>query len=75
MGSENILVWNIRGLNVRSHSDAVQELVGVERPSIVCLQETKLNVLTDYDLIQLVGTRFDYCYLPTEGARGGILVA
>jgi hypothetical protein len=36
MGSKNILIWNVRGLNVRSHQDAVRELVGAERPSIVC---------------------------------------
>jgi exonuclease III len=75
MGSENILIWNVRGLNARSHCDDVWDLIGAERSSIVCLQETKLNVITDFDLIQIVETGFDYCYLPTEGTRGGILVA
>jgi hypothetical protein len=37
MGSENILIWNVQGLNAGSHHDAVRELVRVERPSIVCL--------------------------------------
>jgi exonuclease III len=41
MGSENILVWNVGGLNSASHRDTVWELVFVERLSIVCLQETK----------------------------------
>jgi hypothetical protein len=41
--------------------------VGSEHPSIVCLQETKLNVISPYDLIQIVGLRFDYFYLPGRG--------
>jgi hypothetical protein len=51
MESENIIIWNVRGLNARSHRDAVCELVRAERPSIVYLQETKLSVISDYDLI------------------------
>jgi exonuclease III len=75
MGSENILIWNVRGLNARSHQDVVCELVGAKRPSIVCFQETKLSLILDYDLAQIVGVGFDYCYLPAMGMRGGILVA
>jgi hypothetical protein len=41
----------------------------------VCLQETKLETISDYDVIQLVGTSFDYVYLPAVQTRGGILVA
>jgi hypothetical protein len=43
--------------------------------SLVCLQETKLETISDYDVIQLVGTSFDYVYLPAVQTRGGILVA
>jgi exonuclease III len=75
MGSENILIWNVRGLNARLHRDAVRELVRAERPSIVCFQETKLGVIFDFDVIQIVGAGFDYCYLPAVGTHGGILVA
>jgi hypothetical protein len=35
IGSESILVWNIRGFNVQLHMDMVHELVTVERPSLV----------------------------------------
>jgi exonuclease III len=75
MGSESILVWNVRGLNTTSHRDAVHELVFVERPSIVCLQETKKVVILDFDITQLLGVGFDYVYLPIIQTCGGILVA
>jgi exonuclease III len=75
MGSENILIWNVQGLNAGLHHDAMRELVRVERPSIVCLQETKLNVIMNYDIAQLVGTGFDCCYLTADGTHGGILMA
>jgi hypothetical protein len=45
MGSENVLVWNVRALNARSHKDALRSLVDSERTSIVCIQETKLHVI------------------------------
>jgi exonuclease III len=52
MGLENILVWNVRGLNGLTHREAPRELVVVERLSIVCLQETKLDVIIDFDVMQ-----------------------
>lgn len=75
MDYENILIWNVHGLNARSHCDAVWELVAAKRPSLVCLQEMKLSVISDFDAIQIIGSGFDYAYLPAEGVRGGILVA
>jgi exonuclease III len=75
MGSKNLLVWNVRGLNTRSHRDAVRQLVIEGRPSLVCLQETKLHVMTDFDIVQILGESFDYAYLLVDDTRGGILVA
>jgi exonuclease III len=45
-----------------------------ERPSILCLQETKLNVISEFDIMQLLGVGFDYTYLPSVQTHGGILV-
>jgi exonuclease III len=59
MGSKNLLVWNVRGLNSRAHRDTVRQLVATERPSVICLQETKLYVLSNFDVIQLLGSSFD----------------
>jgi exonuclease III len=75
MSSGSILVWNVRGLNARARRDVVRELVASEHPSIVCLQETKLHVISPFDLMQIVGLGFEYFYLPAKGTRGGILLA
>jgi hypothetical protein len=74
----NILVWNVRGLNVRLQRSVVWELIGTHRPSLVWLQETKLHVISNFDVIQLIGPGFDYAYPPpppVDNTRGCILVA
>jgi exonuclease III len=75
MGLKNILIWNVRGLNARSHRDALKELVVAEKPSLVCLEETKMHVISDFDVMQILGARFDYAYLLADQTRRGILVA
>jgi hypothetical protein len=75
MGLENILVWNVRGLNASSHRNAMQELVFAEHLLLVCIQETKLGVITNFDVIQLMGSEFEYVYLLAIHTCGGILVA
>jgi hypothetical protein len=75
MGSENVLVWNVQGLNAKLHKDALCSLVDTERTSIVCTQETKLHVIDDFLVMQLLGSGFDYACLPADGTREGILVA
>lgn len=42
MDQYTILSWNVRGLNMRARRDAIRTLVGEIRPTIMCLQETKL---------------------------------
>lgn len=76
MDSFNLLFWNVRGLNYgRARRDAVRELVDEERVSLLCLQETKLDVIDDNLIRGMLGMAFDYCYLPANHTRGGILVA
>jgi exonuclease III len=75
MGSDNILIWNVWGLNADSHRDALHNLVAAKRTSFVCIQETKLVEINDFDVSQLLGTSFDYAFLPATHTRGGILVA
>jgi hypothetical protein len=36
----------------------------VEVLSLVGLQETKLDVILDFDVIQIASSGFDYAYLP-----------
>jgi hypothetical protein len=45
-------------------------LVVAGRPSIVCIQESKLVVILDYDIAQCLGVGFDYAYLPVVHTRG-----
>jgi exonuclease III len=75
MGTESILCWNVRGLNLNGRRDVVHDLVAVERLSIMCLQETKRDVFSDYGIMQLLRRGFDYYYLPTIQTRSGILLA
>jgi exonuclease III len=70
MGLESALIWNVRGLNAVSHCDMVRELVAAEWPSLVCLQETKKAIISNFDVMQLLGTGFDYVYLPVVQTRG-----
>jgi exonuclease III len=72
---ENLHYWILRGLNVGAHRNAIRELVRTEHVSFVCLQETKMVVISDFDLMQILGPGFDYFYLSAVQSRGGIMVA
>jgi exonuclease III len=71
-----LLNWNVRGLNDPAKRNAVREFLATIRVNIVCLQETKLNVIDDFVIMQCLGPSFDgYVYLPADHTRGGILLA
>jgi hypothetical protein len=42
MDSVNFLIWNVRGLNDKDRRENLQKVVEASRPSVVCLQVTKL---------------------------------
>jgi hypothetical protein len=44
------------GLNPCAQRDMVCGLVAEEHPLIACLQETKLHVISDFDLLQILVT-------------------
>lgn len=73
--SENIIIWNVRGLNSVARRNVVRDAVSTEHASLVCLSETKLNVINDRIIMQMLGVDFDYVYLPATQTRGGILLA
>jgi exonuclease III len=76
MDNKIILSWNVCGLNARARQDNVRTLVTDLRPSIVCLQETKLDVVPQNLVYSMLGINFhDYAYLPASNTRGGILIA
>lgn len=73
MDNTTILSWNVRGLNARARQDNVRTLVNDVRPSIVCLQETKLDVIPQSLVWSMLGIEFsDFAYLPATHTRGGI---
>lgn len=43
--------------------------------SLLCLQETKLEVFDPHVMYCLLGSNFDYHYLPASNTRGGIILA
>lgn len=71
-----LLVWNVRGLNSPARSAIFQVLVAASSPSIVCFQETKVEVVSRDIVRQCLGNRLEnFYYLPAVGTRGGILIA
>ena len=40
------MVWNVRGLNAPARRHAVYQVVLAASPSVVCLEETKLEHIT-----------------------------
>lgn len=76
MDNTTLLSWNVRGLNAQARRDNVRTLVDDLRPAIVYLQETKLDVISQFLVFSMLGREFtDYAYLPASSTRGGILIA
>lgn len=76
MDNTTLLSWNVRGLNARARRDNVCTLVDDIKPTIVCLQETKLDVIPRYLVLSMLGMAFDqFAYLPASNTHGGVLIA
>lgn len=73
----SILSWNVRGLNNPAKRRAVQMFVAETKCNIVCLQETKIEAMTRPLVMETLGPRFadNFLEMPTQGSRGGILLA
>jgi exonuclease III len=71
-----IIVWNVRGLNACAHRIAIRSLIMTTDASIVCFQETKMEIIYSATVLETLGSDFDdYVYLPAVGTRGRILLA
>ena len=71
-----LVCWNVRGLNNPAKRKAVREFISSVKCNIVCLQETKLQVLTQFKLRSfLTANLYNHAASPSDGASGGILVA
>lgn len=54
----------------------MSQVVNAANPSIICFQETKMEVVTVDVVRHCLGNKFEsFFYLPAVGTRGGILVA
>jgi exonuclease III len=72
-----LLNWNARGLNSPAGQQVVKDLVLSHRCKIVCLKETKLHMIDDLTVEATLGQNFisNYAFLPSQGTRGGLLLA
>jgi exonuclease III len=75
MNMENILIWNVRGLNTRAKRDMVHGVVAQEHVSLLLLQETKIDVWDNALVASLYGAGFHFFELPAINTCGGILMA
>ena len=73
----NLLDWNPRGLNDKVRRAAVRDLVRDTHATIVCLQETKLDMVDNAIISETLGPNFtaNYAVLPATGTRGGMILA
>jgi exonuclease III len=71
----NCLVWNVHGLNSRACRNVVWECLVCHKPSLVCLQDTKLSGIYNTLALELLGPSFDYVFLASVGSAGGVLLA
>lgn len=70
-----ILSWNVRGINDVNKRLRIRSLLRSWKVDIVCLQETKLCGVDRHIIRSLWGCSFvGWCYLPSSGASGGVLV-
>lgn len=72
----SLLSWNARGLNARARRDAVRTLVDDTGATIICIQETKLNLVPPESIISMLGPNYrDYVFLLATHNRGDALIA
>jgi exonuclease III len=71
----NILTWNVRGLNSLDKRLMVRILLRQWRVDIVCLQETKLELISRRMIRSFWGYSYvDCCYVASIEASGDIIL-
>ncbi|XP_073360156.1 uncharacterized protein [Aegilops tauschii subsp. strangulata] len=71
----SVLSWNVRELNYPARRFAVHELATAHRPTILCLQETKLETWSADAARKIGGTAMEGCaVLPAAGTKGGVAI-
>jgi exonuclease III len=70
-----IFSWNVRGLNsIARHG--VRNVIDIYKPDLICLQETKMEVISASDIRSSLGLIYqdNFFFLPAVGASGGIIL-
>jgi hypothetical protein len=71
----NILTWNVRGLNEGRKRLKIRNLLSKWKVDIVCLQETKLKLVSNKLVQSLWRCPYkEWCHVDSIGASGGILL-
>jgi hypothetical protein len=71
----NILTWNVRGLNEGRKRLKIRNLLSKWKIDIVCLQETKLKMVSNQIVHSLWRCPYkEWCHVDSIGASGGILL-
>jgi exonuclease III len=72
-----VMNWNVRGANSPAKRRALQLFFSDKFCNVVCLQETKIEVMTKELVVEMLGPRFgdNFIDLPADGTRGGVLIA
>jgi DNA phosphorothioation-dependent restriction protein DptG len=71
----SILSWNVRGLNSSARRNVFRDMVLAHRPKMVCLQETKMETVSQQIAQETLDQMIDeFQFLPAQGIRGGILL-
>jgi exonuclease III len=53
-----ILNWNVRGLNNPARRQVVRDMVNEQQCNIICLQETKIQTMSDAIVSETLGAKF-----------------
>lgn len=68
-------MWNARGPNSLAKRRAVFQVVVASGAAAVCLQESKLQLVTTSIVHECMGPDFSqFFFLPAVGTRGGIIL-
>lgn len=70
-----LLSWNVRGMRNRDKRVTIHQNIVDVNPNIFCLQETKIQLMSDSMVKDVWGSRpCGWSSLPSWGASGGILL-
>lgn len=70
-----ILSWNVRGINELDKRLRIKGLIREWKVDLVCLMETKMEVITSEVFRSLWGCHHvDWCYMGASGASSRILI-